>query len=411
MRMVAMQNFPRPKRIGWLCGLALLAALDAAAAPKPKQAPVKAPSGETLEIVYLTRERELPPPVSILDLPTADKGLRGARLAIVDNTTTGQFTKQRFVLKEVSVPQDGDLAAAYKQAAGSGPHHVIVNLPATEVLALADLPEAADDLIYNAAAPDDALRNEQCRANLLHTIPSRAMRADALAQYLNSKRWKEWLLVVGPGEGDKLLAAAYKRAAKRFGIKIAEERPWAHTFDARRSAQSEVAAFTQDVDYDVLVVADEAGEFGDYLSYRTWLPRPVAGTHGLVAAGWHPAHEHWGAVQLQNRFRAQAGRWMAEEDYAAWLAVRAVGEAATRAKSVEFAKLRDYLRGDAFTLAGFKGKPLSFRRWDGQMRQPMLLADARMVVAVAPVEGFLHQKNEMDTLGFDEPESQCKAKP
>lgn len=391
---------------GWLCGVALLSAQSAISATKAKPVPAK-PQGDALEIVYLAQERETPPALSNLEPVPADKGVQGARLAIVDNTTTGRFTKQHFMLKEVMVPQDGDVAAVYKQVAGNGTHHVIVNLPAYQLLTLAALPEAADDLIYNTAAPDDALRGELCRANTLHLIPSRAMRADALAQYIHFKRWKEWFLVVGPTEEDKLLAAAYKRAAKKFGVKIVEERAWSHDYDARRTAQSEVASFTQDVDYDILVVADEAGGFGDYLSYRTWLPRPVAGTQGLVPAAWHRVHEQWGAVQLQNRFRAQAGRWMTDEDYAAWLAVRAIGEAATRAKSVEFGKVRDYLRGEAFALAGFKGKPLSFRRWDGQLRQPMLLADSRSLVAVAPLEGFLHQRNEMDTLGFDEPESKC----
>lgn len=393
------------------CGLLLWLALTAAiAAPKPKPLPPQ-PVAATLEVLFFTQAREVLPALSNLDPVITDPGLQGARLAIVDNNTTGHFTQQQFVLKEVKVAEDGDVAAAYRQAAGDGAHHVVVALPAAQLSALAELPEAADDLIYNVAAPDDALRNEQCRANLLHMLPSRAMRADALAQYLQSKRWKEWLLVVGPKDEDKLLAAAYRRAAKRFGIKIVEERAWSHEFDARRSAQSEVAVFTQDVDYDVLLVADERGDFGDLLSYRTWLPRPVAGTQGLVAAAWHSAHEQWGAVQLQNRFRAQAGRWMVDADYAAWLAVRAVGEAATRVKSLEFGKIRDYLRSDALTLAGFKGKPLSLRAWDGQLRQPILLADSRALVAVAPIEGFLHPHNEMDTLGYDAPESRCRFKP
>jgi ABC transporter substrate binding protein (PQQ-dependent alcohol dehydrogenase system) len=400
------------QRAGWCC-LALLALLQAAeAAPRKPAAPAPAvPQDPQLELIYLTQDKELPPPLSNQDPIPADLGVQGARLAVVDNNTTGRFTHQRFSLKEIRVPQDGDLAAAYRQAAGNGPQHVIAKLPAAALLALADLPEAADDLIYNTAAPDDALRNEQCRANLLHLIPSRAMRADALAQYLLAKRWKTWLLVEGPEASDKLLAAAYQRAAKRFGNKIAEKRQWAHDYDARRSAQSEVATFTQGVDYDVLVVADEAGQFGDYLSYRTWLPRPVAGTQGLAVAAWHRTHEQWGAVQLQNRFRTQTGRWMGDEDYAAWLAVRAVGEAATRSHSLAHGAIRDYLRNDAFALAGFKGKPLSFRAWDGQLRQPILLADSRSLVAVAPIEGFLHPKNEMDTLGFDEAESLCRAKP
>ena len=40
--------------------------------------------------------------------------------------------------------------------------------------------------------------------------------------------------------------------------------------------QSGVLAFTQVSDHDVLVVADEANEFGEYLTGRTARPRSVA---------------------------------------------------------------------------------------------------------------------------------------
>lgn len=190
-------------------------------------------------------------------------------------------------------------------------------------------------------------------------------------------------------------------------MEIIAEKTWEHTFDARRTAQSDVAVFSQVDDYDVLVVADEQGAFGEYLDYRTWLPRPVIGTQGLVATAWHRTHDQWGATQLQNRFTEKAGRTMAEEDYGAYLAVRALGEAATRTKSTELAALKSYLLGDKFALQGYKSNPLSFRAWDGQLRQPILLAAPRAMVAVAPIDGFLHQKTELDTLGYDQPETQC----
>jgi len=157
-----------------------------------------------------------------------------------------------------------------------------------------------------------------------------------------------------------------------------------------------------------LVVADEQGAFGEYLDYRTWSPRPVIGTQGLIATAWHKTHEQWGAIQMQNRFKDKIGRWMEESDYGAYMAVRAIGEAATRTHSVNLADIKAYMMSEDFALQGYKGKPLSFRVWDGQMRQPILLAAPRSLVAVAPVEGFLHPKTELDTLGFDQPESICK---
>jgi ABC transporter substrate binding protein (PQQ-dependent alcohol dehydrogenase system) len=99
---------------------------------------------------------------------------------------------------------------------------------------------------------------------------------------------------------------------------------------------------------------------------------------------------------------------MTERDYTAWLAVRSLGEAVTRAASNDPQALREYLRGDQFEIAAFKGEGLTFRTWNQQMRQPILLAAPRSLVSVSPQEGFLHQRTPLDTLGFDEPESNCR---
>jgi ABC transporter substrate binding protein (PQQ-dependent alcohol dehydrogenase system) len=65
------------------------------------------------------------------------------------------------------------------------------------------------------------------------------------------------------------------------------------------------------------------------------------------------------------------------------------------------------MRGKDFDLAGFKGAKLTFRDWDGQLRQPVLLADDRSLVSVSPQPGFLHPDTELDTLGIDRPETKC----
>lgn len=369
---------------------------------------VDAEAKQVINIAYLTQEQKVPPALSNLDPFIKNKGESGAELAIVDNNTTGQFTGQQFVLKKFIVPPDGNVVDVFNKNIADQYQLIVVNLPAEHVNNVADLASAKQKLLFDVATLDDVLRNEQCRSNVLHMLPSRAMRADALAQYMMKKRWTKWFLVIGATQEDRLFAEAIRRAAKRFGVKIVEEKTWEHTYDARRTAQSDVAVFTQVNDYDVLVVADEQGQFGEYLEYRTWNPRPVIGTQGLVATAWHRTHEQWGAVQIQNRFKEQAKRWMEEQDYAAYLAVRAIGEAATRTKSNDTNQLKDFMLSDAFALQGYKGNPLSFRTWDGQLRQPVLLAAPRSLVAVAPIEGFLHPKTELDTLGYDQPESTCK---
>ncbi len=395
-----------------LCALSISmasAAKKTPPAPKTKTEvakPTSAPIQE-IHIAYLSQVQTPPAALSNLDVFIPNKGEPGAQLAITDNNTTGQFTQQNFILHSFSVSEQENIGEFFNKNIAGKYNLILLNLPSDKLLALADLKPIQPALFFNVANTDDALRNEQCRANMLHLLPSRAMKADALAQYLLKKRWQKWFLVTGPSDNDARYAAALKRSAKRFGLKISTEKVWEHTFDNRRSEQADVPVFTQVDDYDVLVVADEQGLFGEYLAYRTWLPRPIVGTQGLIATAWHKTHDAWGATQIQNRFKDKNGRWMEEEDYGAYLAVRAIGEAASRSRSNQLESINNYLISDQLALQGYKGSPLSFRPWDGQLRQPVLLAADRSMVGVAPIEGFLHPKTELDTLGFDQPETKC----
>ncbi len=370
-------------------------------------------AAQPVTIAYIGQERAPFLPISPLDKPVPDSGLDGARLAIADNAATGRFTGQTFLLREVVPPPSGDASAAMRALAEENISFVIADLGAEQLLA-ASASATAEQIIINTRAPDDAGREQSCRANVLHTMPSRAMLADGLTQYLVAKRWRRWFLVVGRHEGDRLFAGALRRAAKRFGADIAVEKEWrfqpgnARADTGHVTLQSEILAFTQVADHDVLVVADEANEFGEYLPGRTARPRPVAGTHGLIASGWSPVNEQWGAAQLHSRFEKRTGRRMGAQDYAAWAAARAIGEAAVRTKSADARAIAAYLRGPAFLLSGFKGQGQSFRTWDGQMRQPILIAGPRMLVSVSPQAGFLHHNSELDTLGTDREESRCK---
>ncbi len=241
------------------------------------------------------------------------------------------------------------------------------------------------------------------------------MLADALAQYLVWKQWRRWFLIVGSHSEDRLYGDALRRSAKRFGARIVQEKVFEDTGGARRTdsgiaqIQRQLPVFTQGAaGYDVLVAADESEVFAAYLPYRTWDPRPVAGSSGLIPTTWDASHDQWGAVQMQNRFMKMFGRRMTARDMQAWSAVRMIGEAASRTRSFDPRTLLDFLRGPDFALAAFKGQRLTLRDWNLQLRQPILLSDGRMVVSVSPQEGFLHQVSELDTLGMDRPETKCR---
>jgi len=366
-----------------------------------------------VNIGLLTHVQDNHIPLSLLEPRIEDTGREGAEQGVRDNNTTGRFTAQEFALHPLQIASGNSPDEALRGLHRQGIRLFLVNLPADQLLALAKTPEAVDSLLFNIGATDDALRTEQCRPNLLHTAPSRAMLADALAQYLAWKRWTRWFLVVGQAPGDRAFAEALKRAGQRFGAKITEHKDWTFEAGARRTdsghfnEQQAVNAFSQVDDYDILLVADERDVFGEYLNYRTYRPRPVGGTQGVVATAWSPVNEQWGATQFQRRFHKHTGRWMTPLDYAAWLAVRSIGEAATRTNSTSAEELRKYMLSPEFKLAAFKGVPVSYRDWNGQLRQPLLIASPRVLVSVSPQHGFLHQFSPLDTLGYDRPETPC----
>jgi ABC transporter substrate binding protein (PQQ-dependent alcohol dehydrogenase system) len=369
------------------------------------------PDPTDIRIGLITRQ---PPPPTLYEFDPApeDEGLAGGRLAARDNNTTGQFTGHRYVLEEETLEEGQDAVAAAQTLAARGIAFLAINLPAEELLAIADALKGNNTLLFNVSATDDRLRGADCRSNVFHVVPSRAMLTDALAQFLAFKRWRRLFLIVGPQPGDKLYAEAVKRSARKFGLVIAAEKPWEFGPLARAKADSPTTAgaltFTQNLDYDVAIVADEARDFGDYLAYRTWDPRLVMGTQGLTAATWHPTFEVWGAAQAQTRFRRSSDRLMRPLDYHVWMAVRTVGEAVTQTKVTDPGAVREFIRGADFGLPAYKGVSLSFRPWDQQLRQPLLLVQPRFLVSVAPEQGFLHQRTPLDTLGFDQPETACK---
>ncbi len=400
---------------------ALVAAssLSSAAAQDPSLAPTDGAEAEQVSEIKVGYLRAYAPQLalSVLDVPPRDEGVAGAEVAIGDNNTTGRFLGQKFTLHVSEVKPDGDVVPAFNDLVSKGASYILADLSAAQLLSIADLARDEGVMIFNVGATDDRLREEECRANVFHTAPTRTMLADGLAQYLIWKQWRRWVLVHGSHERDKLFADALRRAATRFGGEIVAEKEFTDTGTARRTdsgvvqIQRQILVFTQGFpDHDVLLVADESEVFGTYVPYRTWIPRPVAGTAGLIPSAWHPASEQWGGTQIQNRFAKASGRRMLSKDMAAWTAGRIIGEAATRTQSADPQKLAAFIRDNDFSVAAFKGQKLTFRKWNWQLRQPIFLGDGRSVVSTSPQEGFLHRITDLDTLGVDQPETRCVLK-
>lgn len=402
----------------------LLAPFAGVGAGAQESAPVPAPSRATpdaavplkIEIVYLSRAYEPIPPLSLLEPILTDQGVQGARMGIDDLNAIGRLIGQDYSLVEAIAPEDGDVIAMTRDMLAKGHRLIVADLEADDLLKIADLPEAKDAMFLNIRESDNTLREERCRRNVFHIIPNWAMRADALAQYLVWKKWTDWLLIRGKHPDDIAYAESVKRAA-RFGGEVVEERVYQFEAGSRRQEtghqqiQTQMPLLTQGAeDHDIVIVADTREAFGEYLLFRTDEPTPVAGTQGLTPVAWHRSYEQYGGMQLQSRFEEKVGRIMTERDHTGWLAVRIFGEGVARTSSNKVGTLRDYILSDEFTIGGFKGLGMNFRKWNNQLRQPVLIAGPRALVSVSPQEGFLHPKHLTDTLGFEEAESKCRFK-
>jgi ABC transporter substrate binding protein (PQQ-dependent alcohol dehydrogenase system) len=338
-----------------------------------------------------------------LIVPPPVRSIEGAEMAIDDLAFVSEAMglAPRIETREIA---GSDALPAVQDLIDQGALFVLLDLPGEMVAAVAEAGPGAT--LINVSAPDNALR-EACHPGLLHAYPSDRELMDAFAQYLRSKDWTDVLVLEGENPRDAAIADAFTESAERLRLTIQDRREFTLAADPSQREGNNVSLLTGGARYDVVFVADTRGEFGRYVPYATQEARPVIGSVGLTAEAWHWAMERDGATQVSSRFDKLYGRKMGSVDWAAWIAVKSVMQAYTRAPEMTRAAMTDYMASDDMTLDGSKGVQLNYRRWSGQLRMPILLATTDAVIAVAPIEGYLHATNVLDTLGIDDAESAC----
>lgn len=337
-----------------------------------------------------------PPPVI-----TAD----AAKMAVSDLQFTTDAVAMTVTLDARSVAETDVVATAQKMVA-AGSAYLVLDLPGPDVAAVAAALRDQQVLLVNATAPDESLRTA-CYAHMVHSGPSLRQETDAFAQYLRAMNWEDILILQGDYPTDASLADAFVASAERLRLTVVDRRPFTLAADPQNREGNNIKLLTADLDYDVVFVADTRGEFGRYVPYATLLPRPVIGSVGLTSQAWHWAYERDGATQVSSRYDKLTGRKMQPADWAVWIAVKSLILAAIKTPGADPSTLRDFMTSEKLKLDGSKGVTLNYRPWDGQLRQPLLLATSDAVIAVAPIEGFSHQTNTLDTLGTDEAEFEC----
>jgi ABC transporter substrate binding protein (PQQ-dependent alcohol dehydrogenase system) len=341
-------------------------------------------------------------------LKTRAHPFTGAELGLDDAAPLARVLKADFRLQRITVKSAAEVAPAVGTALDAGTHFFLIDAPAESFKSLAEAVRGRDVLLFNVSEPEDSLRRDVCAAEFVHVHPSRAQLMDGLVQFVVSRKWRDLLVLEGPLPADAAMTAAFARSAQKFGAKIVAHQHFKPGTDPREREQNDPTLLSAiNRDFDAVFVADEAFDFARAVPYRLSRPRPVIGSIDLEPAAWHWTWERHGAPQVNSRFEKKSGgRHMEGPDWAAWMAGRMIVQSSLRTQSADFAKQRAFILGDG-SFDGDKGLAVSVRPWDHQARQAVLLAAPDEVVADAPVEGFLHRTNSLDTLG-DDPESPCR---
>ncbi len=334
--------------------------------------------------------------------------LDAVKMAVKESRIVGRAIGVKFDLLELPLVKDDSAAVRVrKHMAGTGSRIFVLDVGLDDLLSIAAEISRGEAILFNPRHRHESLRGADCHPDLFHVVPSEAMAMDGLAQLLRKHGWLRVLMLIGETDSDRRTATAFERSARKLGLQITGQREFVLSNDPRQRDRNNISLLTQGR-YDAVYISDEAGEFGRYVPYQTALPRPVVGSHGLQATGWHWTWERHGAPQLNQRFRRQVKRDMTETDWAAWASVKSVVEAVSRTQSDDVRGIASYLRGEDFVLDSYKGNPATFRPWNNQLRQPILLHTYDAVIERAPLDGYLHQHNVLDTLGEDENESACR---
>ena len=334
--------------------------------------------------------------------------IAGAELGLKDIKPFQRMSKVKFNLVKKRIKNNEDSAEViYKHILENNIKFILLDFPASELLKITNKIIELNITSINVSSKNNELRSSKCNKNLFHTIPSERMLSDSLAQYLSEKKWRKILVLTGPLEIDKLKSNSFIESAKQFGLKIIDNRNFVLGNDPRAREQNDLDFLTGSAKYDAVYIADTLKEFSYRVPFATHNPAIVIGSSGLIPRAWHWSYLRHGAPQVHGRFERMHKRRMTEEDWAAWVAMRAIAEAIVRFKDNENFSFNDTFINKEFKLDGSKGPVLNFRSWNRQLRQPIMLSTENWVTSIAPLSSFVHRENNLDTIGMDNKTSKC----
>ena len=330
------------------------------------------------------------------------RAIDGARLAIKDSKKLERLTGTSFTLDYLSLENEKELKEFFKKKNSSSYNAILLDLNEEKIINIVSQFKTNNNQIYfNISETSNKLRNNICLENFLHIFPSNAMLTDAIAQYLVEKRWNKVLMLTGPLEEDLQYSSSFKISAKKFGLKIIDEKFFVNSNDPRVRDKNNLSFLTMKNKYNSIFISDIDGEFALKVPNATSRPALVSGSSGLIPKTWHWSYLRHGAPQLNGRFERMHDRRMHGKDWAAWMSIKIIVESVLRTKVLDNFKILDYMKSSDFKVDGSKGISLNFRNYTRQLRQTILLVSQNnWVTQVAPLNSFTHQSNDLDTLGI-----------
>lgn len=320
--------------------------------------------------------------------PLAPSILRGAKMGFSEADTLAQMFKKKIDLALPSVPGPERLGSVASRLIREGVSVLVGGGDEPSAETLREVAREGKALFFNVGCASDRLRTERCDRHTFHLHASVQMHIGAAGFWLiEEKRLRRWAVVT---EFDEVRRAVIALAEARGATVVDGPQAVSGTADWREALER-LRAATPEALWIGLRAANVPGFLQQYgqaglvaelvgITPDGALPPKLdsASPSAVWPVMWHHTLEKYSARDLNGRYRRRFGERLDGASWSAWAALKLVGEAVLRAGTTPQALL-EYLESDP-PFDGHKGRPLTFRKSDHQLRQPMFLAQTRKAV-------------------------------
>jgi len=364
----------------------------------------------------------------------ASYAIMGAQLGAEEANVTAEMfgTRVELIIEDVTRP-DNLLPMARKLTTQEPVSAIIAALDDAATAELSAFCQQAGIVCLNTCARGGELRGDKCQRLTFHVEPDLVMYTHAMGQWLVQNNRKRWQYVIS----DRAFGQEVYHWASRFlqhqgGTELGR---W--VIAPGQADFKDVLAHLAHGAAEAVVVALRGAELRHFLEqYKaTGLNTLLAGVpldmialwqvnpavlQGVWVAAWYHGLERFSARELNRRFSRRFEKPAESFAWANWAAVKLVVEGVLRSGHAETSGLAAYLEG-APPFDGHKGKALTFRAWNHQLRQPLYVLKARedkpenawdllqLLGEVPPPAAPSKSVAEgLDTLGEPKTESLCR---